>query len=227
MPALRPLPRQIAGIDVPHDDVSAATWRFAQRSLPTYLLSHSVRSYCWGAAIGRGEGWGFDRQVLWTASLLHDRGLITIPTNDDCFEVAGGRQARRWLERTGLAPEKAERVDRAIVLHMQPSVTLDDGVESVLLDRATGLDVRGAGFELVDAVREDVVRDYPRGDFDRHFLAAIRREVAVRATCQSARLLNVTGLAEWMATSPWASARYAAAARSRDDRDSAASVPAT
>ncbi len=187
--------------------MSAATWRRAQRSLPAYLLFHSVRSYCWGAAIGAGEGWAFDRQVLWTASLLHDRGLTTIPTNDDCFEVAGGRQARRWLERIGLAPEKAERVDRAIVLHMQPTVTLDDGVESVLLDRATGLDVRGAGFELVDAVREDVVRDYPRGDFDRHFLAAIRREVAVRSTCQSDRLLNVTGLAEWMAASPWATSR--------------------
>ena len=89
-PALRPLPRQIAGIDVPQDDVSAATWRRAQRSLPTYLLFHSVRSYCWGAAIGAGEGWAFDRQVLWTASLLHDRGLTTIPANDDCFEVAGG-----------------------------------------------------------------------------------------------------------------------------------------
>ena len=90
---------------------------------------------------------------------------------------------------------------------MQPSVTLDDGVESVLLDRATGLDVRGAGFDLVDAVRADVVGDYPRGDFDRHFLAAIRREFAVRSTCQSARLLNVTGLAAWMATSPWRAAR--------------------
>ena len=119
---------------------------------------------------------------------------------------AGG-SARRWLEGIGLAPEKAERVERAIVLHMQPSVTLDDGVESVLLDRATGLDVRGAGFELVDRVRADVVRDYPRGEFDRHFLAAIRREVAVRSTCQSARLLNVTGLAEWMASSPWMAAR--------------------
>jgi hypothetical protein len=140
-------------------------------------------------------------------ALLHDRGLTTIPTNDDCFEVAGGMHARRSLERFGLAPEKAAHVDRAIVLHMQPSVTLDDGVESLLLDRATGLDVRGAGFELVDAVRADVVRDYPRGAFDRHFLAAIRREVAVRPTCQSARLLNVTGLADWMATSPWATAR--------------------
>jgi hypothetical protein len=29
-------------------------------------LAHSVRSYCWGAAIAAREGWAFDRRVLWT-----------------------------------------------------------------------------------------------------------------------------------------------------------------
>ena len=106
-----------------------------------------------------------------------------------------------------MLPAFAARVERAIVLHMRPSVTLDDGVEAVLLDRATGLDVRGVGFDLVDAVRSDVARDYPRGDFERQFLAAIPREAAFRPTCQSARLLHETGLAEWMAKSPWTVAR--------------------
>ena len=198
-----PLPRQIAGIEVPRDGISAATWRHAQRTLPRYLLFHSVRSYCWGATIAMGEAWSFDRQVLWSASLLHDEGLTQLRRNDDCFEVAGGARARRWLERAGMAPQAAETVEKVIVLHMQPSVTLDDGVEAVLLDRATSLDVRGAGFELVDTVRTRVVRDFPRAGFDRHFLDAIRREASSRPSCQSARLLNATGLADWMARSPW------------------------
>lgn len=200
---LRAHPTQIAGIAVPGDEVSVATWRHAQRILPRYLLDHSVRSYCWGATIGVGEGWEFDRQVLWTASLLHDQGLTTLPRNDDCFEVSGGARARRWLTRRGMAPETAKIVEQVIVLHMQRFVALDDGAEAVLLDRATSLDVRGADFELVDAVRSDVVLVYPRGEFDRHFLAAIRREVERRSDCQSARLLNETGLADWMARSPW------------------------
>ena len=120
-----------------------------------------------------------------------------------CFEVEGAELARRLLERMGMPADEAERVAIAIILHMQPGVTLDDGVEAVLLDRATGLDVRGAEFELVDDVREAVVRAYPRGAFDRHFLDAIRREAAARRDCQSARLLNETGLAAWMARSPW------------------------
>ena len=199
-----PPPSSIAGIVVPRDEVSAETWRWAYRSLPAYLRTHSVRTYCWGVAIAAGEGWEFDRPVLWTASLLHDVGLSRLSRNTTCFEVAGAELARRSLARLGMPAEAAERVARAIVLHMQPSVTLDDGVESVLLDRATALDVRGVGYPLVAAVRARVTRDYPRGDFDRRFLAAITREAAMRPTCQSARLLHRTGLAEWMARSPWA-----------------------
>jgi hypothetical protein len=121
-----------------------------------------------------------------------------------CFEVEGAEIARRFLERVGMPAPQADRAAIAIILHMRSGVTLDDGVESVLLDRATGLDVRGDGYELVDAVRSGVVADFPRRSFDRQFLAAITREVAVRPTCQSARLLNETRLADWMARSPWA-----------------------
>jgi HD domain-containing protein len=197
-------PRDIAGIAVPRDEISRATWRWANRSLPDYLLTHSVRAYCWGAAIAAGEGWAFDRQVLWTASLMHDLGLTRIPRNATCFEVEGAEIARRFLARSGMPTAVADRVATAIVLHMQPAVTLDDGVESVLLDRATGLDVRGSEYELVDDVRPGVMRDFPRRAFDRHFLDAMRREAAMRPTCQSARLVHGTGLAAWMARSPWA-----------------------
>lgn len=199
-----PLPRQIAGITVPQDDISAATWEWAHRSLPEYLLTHSIRAYCWGAAIGGGERLAFDRQILWAASLMHDVGLTRIPTNTMCFEVEGSEIARRFLGRLGLPLEAADRVAVAIILHMQPSVTIDDGVEAVLLDRATGLDVRGDGYALVDEVRPQVMRAYPRRAFDRRFLDAISREAAIRPTCQSTRLLHRTGLADWMARSPWA-----------------------
>ncbi len=203
MSELPPLPRAIAGIVVPRDRVSAATWRWAHQSLPAYLLAHSIRSYCWGAAIAAGEGWAFDRQVLWTASLMHDLALTRIPTNATCFEVAGADIARRFLVGVGMNRAAAERAAIAIVLHMRPGVSLDDGVESVLLDRATGLDVRGDGYELVDDVRPAVMRAFPRGAFDRHFLRAIEHEIALRPGCQSTRLLHETDLAGWMARSPW------------------------
>ncbi len=131
-------------------------------------------------------------------------GLTRTARNTMCFEVEGAEIARRFLERQGLPADDADRVAIAIILHMQPSVTLHDGVEAVLLDRATSLDVRGDGYALVDRVRPSVMRDFPRRAFDRRFLDAIAREAAARPTCQSARLLHRTGLADWMARSPWA-----------------------
>jgi hypothetical protein len=204
---VQPLPGSIAGLPVPQDDLSLATWRWAQSTLPRYLLAHSVRSYCWGAAIGAWEGWTVDPQILWTASLFHDVGLTRIPRNTMCFEVEGAEIARRFLERHGMSQSAADRAAVAIILHMQPAVTLADGVESALLDRATAVDVRGVDYDLIDRVRGGVVRKYPRGSFDRHFLRAIEREAAIRPSCQSARLLRETELPDAMASSPWASER--------------------
>jgi cyanamide hydratase family protein with HD domain len=204
MPPVPALPRQIGGVSVPQDDVSATTWEWAHRSLPDYLLAHSVRSYCWGAAIAAREGWDFDPRILWTASLMHDFGLTRIPRNSMCFEVEGAEIARRFLRRHGLPADDANRVAIAIILHMQPAVTLADGVEAVLLDRATAIDVRGVDFALVDGIRDDVTRAFPRRAFDRQFLAAIRRETAIRRDCQSTKLLHQTDLAGWIARSPWA-----------------------
>ena len=108
MRPIPPLPARIGGIGVPTDDVSVATWRWAHRSLPDYLLTHSVRAYVWGAALAERDDLDFDPQILWTASLMHDVGLTRIPRNTMCFEVEGGEIARRFLERDGLSIERAD-----------------------------------------------------------------------------------------------------------------------
>jgi hypothetical protein len=201
---IAPLPSSIAGLQVPQDRASAAAWRWAQPSLPRYLLAHSVRSYCWGAEIAAWEGRTFDAQILWTAAVFHDVGLTRIPRNTMCFEVEGAEIAREFLEQNGMSPDAADRASIAIILHMQPGVTLSDGVEAVLLDRGTAIDVRGVDYDVIGRVRRGVVRKHPRGAFDRHFLRAIQREAAKRPTCQSARLLNDGDLAGSMVRSPWA-----------------------
>jgi len=195
------LPRRIAGIEVPQDAISRATWAWAQRRLPTYLFAHSVRAYVWAAALGRAEGLAYDARILWPAAVMHDVGLTTIPRNTRCFEFQGGEVARRFLVGEGMASSDAARVGRAIELHMAASVTLADGVESVLLDRATGIDVRGSEFDRIATVRDATTREFPRGPFDRLFLAAIRREVDTRRGCQSEGLLR--RLPDGLARSPW------------------------
>jgi hypothetical protein len=183
------LPSHIGDIAVPRDRISAASYALAARRLSNYLLAHSVRSYCWGAAIAAHEGLNFEPRILWPAALLHDIGLTRIARSNLCFEYAGAEVARRFVIGEGMSAHDADRVARAIVLHMAPNVTPADGVEAFLLDRATAVDVRGVGADLVAGIRGPVDAAFPRGAFDRLFLAAIRREVAIRTDCQSARLL--------------------------------------
>ena len=195
------LPRAIAGFEIPHDRISAATWTLAQRRLPAYLLAHSVRSYLWAATLGRTEGLAFEPRILWPAALLHDIGLTRVPRNTRCFEFQGAEVARRFLAGQGMSRADAARVGLAIELHMAPSVTLADGAESVILDRATGIDVRGVEIERIASVRSTVVDACPRGAFDARFRNAIQREVATRYGCQSERLAG--RLADARGRSPW------------------------
>jgi hypothetical protein len=197
------LPRHIGPIAVPQDDVSAATWRWANVTLPRYLLDHSIRSYCWGATIAGTQGWSFDPRILWTASLFHDLGLARLASNTMCFEVEGAEIARRFLERRGMPAADADRAAIAIILHMQPNVTLADGVEAVLLDQATAIDVRGVELDAIEPVRGAVVRTYPRGAFDRRFFSALQREAARRPDCQSARFVKRAIATGWPARTPW------------------------
>jgi hypothetical protein len=200
------LPTRIGAISVPQDDVSRTTWRWANATLPRYLLDHSIRSYCWGAAIADREGWSFDPRILWTAALFHDLGLARLARNTMCFEVEGAEIARRFLERHGMTASDADRAAIAIILHMQPNVTLADGVESVLLDRATGVDVRGVDIGVIDGVRDAVVQAYPRRAFDRLFLRAMTREARNRRDCQSAGFVRRAADTGWPHRTPWAEA---------------------
>ena len=178
-------------------------------ALPRYLLWHSVRSYCWGAAIGAWEGWTFDARVLWCAALFHDVGLTRIPRNTMCFEVEGAELARRFLEgrRDGSA-EAADRAAIAIILHMQPGVTLDDGVEAVLLDRANVARCprrRVSSSSSASAPRS--LRKYPRGRVRSALPARHRPRGRAPRRLPERRGSSDTDLAGWMARSPWATPR--------------------
>jgi HD superfamily phosphodiesterase len=203
MIAVPELPRRIGEAAVPQDAISSATWTWAHRRLPGYVLAHSIRVYAWAVALGRGEHLPYEPPILWAASLMHDVGLTHIPRNTRCFEFQGAALARRFLVGEGMRKPDAERVGRAIELHMASVVTIADGVESVLLDRATGIDVRGVEIERIAKVRDAVVRTYPRGQFDRYFLAAIQREVAIRPGCQSQRLRLRLTAGDSSARSAW------------------------
>ena len=180
MRALAQLPSTIGGIAVPGD-------RYPRRPGAGHSdrcripLAHSVRTYCWGVTIGAGRS-----RLRPVRPLGHPDARRRLtgsrPTDGASRSRAGDRTT--IPPRRGVGADVAGTVATAIVLHMAPSVTLDDGVE---LPARPGDRSRRPGRGSTRG-RRSPRRDarVPRGAFDRHFLAAIRREVAIRPAVRAA-----------------------------------------
>jgi HD domain-containing protein len=148
----------------------------ARDLLSPALLNHSRRAFAWGSAIAALKGIPFDRELLYVASMLHDSGLPSpVPQVD--FTVRSAELAREFAARHCMPADGRELVANAIALHHTPGVGLEFGAEAFLLSAGAGVDVFGLrSDEVPDAVRESVIRQFPRLGFKREFSRLWRAE---------------------------------------------------
>src|SRR5258705_13106641 len=79
------------------------------------------RSYYFGAMLAAYRKLKYDREVYFTAAILHDIGLTEsriAPLKQCCFAVSGGRQARDFLLSKDHPAVKAQIVGDAISSHL-------------------------------------------------------------------------------------------------------------
>ena len=162
---------------VPPDSSLARDAEIAAQDLLTpALLNHSRRSYAWGAAIAALEGITFDREVLYLAAMFHDTGIPSPVPHVD-FTVRSAALTREFADSHQVPAEDREVVANAIAMHHTPGVGVESGAEAYLMSAGAGVDVFGLrSNEVPDAVRDIVVREYPRLGFKREFAGLIRAE---------------------------------------------------
>ena len=201
MPSAPAIPARIGDIEVPQRRrLGGRPGAGRARALPRYLLAHSVRSYCWGVADRRGRGLVVRSADPVDRRAHHDVGLTRLRAEHDVLRVRGRRDRPAALERRGMSadgggagcdrdhPPHAARGDarrRRRGRAPRPGDRDRRPRRRLRADRG-GSRGRSCGPSRADA-------------FDRRFLRAIEREVAIRGDCQSARLLGGSVLAEWMA----------------------------
>src|ERR1700687_1410589 len=81
------------------------------------LLSHSYRTYYFGAMLAAYHKFKYDKETFFAAALLHDIGLTEsriAPLTQCCFAVSGGRQACDFLLSKDHPAAKAQIVGDAI-----------------------------------------------------------------------------------------------------------------
>lgn len=198
---LEPLPP----IDLPRDDVATSAASLNLSASPDFLANHSFRAFAWGAWFGRRDAIAFDAGTLWVASVLHDIGLTEVARASACFEVDGAEAAAAFLRRHKAPEDTIEIVKRAIVLHMQPAVSPDEGPIPFLLDAGVSCDVSGRRYEELEAgFRDAVLARFPRLDFKRKFTALIAAEADRKPDCMAATYMTEYGLPARVAAAPFA-----------------------
>ena len=139
--------------DFPAPDTAAAraAVSLAERYQSPAITAHAVRSWYWAAGFAALDALtGVDHELLWVAAVLHDIGTVTeFDAHTVSYEHAGGHVAVALTTGAGWAVERQQRVLDVVVRHNWPSVDVDLDLEGHLLERATGLDISGAGADLL------------------------------------------------------------------------------
>ncbi|WP_432866136.1 HD domain-containing protein [Microbispora rosea] len=172
----------------PETPAATVALAVATRFCPPALLNHSIRAYLWGAGYARAHGIGFDDELYYVSSLLHDIGLTeTFDSHTVPFEEAGGRLAWVFGMAAGWSPERSARAEEIVVVHMRDPVAASEDPESHLLQVATSWDVSGQRPEEFPAdARAAVLARHPRLGFGAEFLAAFEEQTRRKPGCAAA-----------------------------------------
>jgi hypothetical protein len=185
-------------ITIPDSRASRAALDVATEFHTPALLNHCIRSYIWGAAFAENNGVGFDPELLYVSSMLHDLGLVEeFDSHSADFERSSGAVARVFGAAAGWPVERRNRASDIIVVHMAADlVSIDDDPEGHLLSIATTLDISGGDSDLWPLeFRRSVVARYPRHNLASEFLECFTSQAA-RKPHSPAGVLMAEGIGE-------------------------------
>ncbi len=163
-------PREIAGIRIADSKFTRIAAEALLDTSPAFLVNHALRTFFFGAMLGRQQKLTFDSELLFLACALHDLGLTPKHAGSLPFEIQGAQAARQILTSAGLPAEKAGIVWDGIAMHplaigdfKQPEISL--------VGAGAGADVVGGGMKTLppDDVLA-VLKAFPRLEFKQRFV---------------------------------------------------------
>jgi HD domain len=166
---LRPVELTFSDFVPPDSRMAKDAEVFAGQTHTQDLLSHGYRTYYFGAIIASYSKLKYDKELYFTAALLHDIGLTEsriVPLEACCFAVAGGRQIHDLLISKGHSAEKAQIVGDAISAHLNLYLPVREyGEVAALVARGAVCDLFGFGKRRVnERFKKDLLQAYPAGN---------------------------------------------------------------
>ena len=178
---LKPVDLDFPNCSPPDTQMARDAEVFARETHTQDLLAHGYRTYYFGAILGSYSKLTYDRELYFTAALLHDIGLTdsrAVPLKACCFAVTGGRQIHDFLICKGHPPKKAQIVGEAICAHLNLHLPVRDyGEVAALVAKGAVCDLFGFGKRRLNGkFKSDLLRSYPAGNLQDALLS--REEMA-------------------------------------------------
>src|SRR5277367_2873863 len=168
--------REIAGVRIPDSKLAVAALDLVKIESHASIYKHVLRTFVFGGLAARAKGIGFDEELFFLGSVLHDLGLTErfgAPAGrfevEVEVEVVGAAEKFLWSE--GVAAERSAVVWEAIALHTSNGIALRRTPEVALVHIGASIDVMGLGLEnLPPTVVEQTIEALPRDNFKKVFV---------------------------------------------------------
>jgi hypothetical protein len=168
-------------LDVPAGPLAEAALTIVRSSESAAVANHSLRSFYFADLLAAHEGChqepGYDRGLLFAATVMHDLGTGALAQGEARFEVEGADLAAAVLREHGVAEDDVDRVWEAIALHTSPGVAERRGLLAYLTREGVGIDF-GRRPEIASAWASAIHVAYPRLDMVRSLVDAIVERAA-------------------------------------------------
>ncbi|WP_454194661.1 HD domain-containing protein [Nocardia sp. Marseille-Q1738] len=152
-------------IELPSTRLADAALAVVRRSEAEAIANHSVRSYLFAEILADHEGLhadpGYDRDLLFAATVMHDLGTGGLAPGKERFEVEGADLAAGVLSDHGLPQVDVDRVWEAIALHTSPGIAERRGVLAYLTAEGSKMDI-GFHADLTESYQAAIHAAYPR-----------------------------------------------------------------
>ena len=204
-------------LDLPSGPLAEAALSAARDSTSSSIFNHSVRSFFFAQLLAARDGCladtGYDRDLLFAATVMHDLGAGSLAPGEARFEVEGADLAAGVLREHGVAASDVDRVWEAIALHTSPGIAERRSLLCYLTRAGVGIDF-GRTAEVAAAWAGQIHVAYPRLGIARALTDAIVAHAARSAAASPRYSLagelvrerqadGVTGLELGAAAAPW------------------------
>jgi hypothetical protein len=151
---------------LPAGPLADASLAIARASESQAILDHSIRSFLFARLLAAEEGClndaGYDEDLLFAATVMHDLGLGEHASGEARFEVEGADLAAAVLRQHGVAEPDIDQVWEAIALHSSVGIADRRGLLTYLTHKGVFIDAGRITDAVADNLRHEVLTAFPR-----------------------------------------------------------------